>query len=641
MQIKQAPVNPNSGSVTPPDITDVQLIGGFWGTLQDLNREAIIPHALKWVNKLGWVENFDNAASGAPYRHKGREFADSEVYKLIEAMAWDSTRPGGEKHLPVIADLTKRILGAQEPDGYLHTRYGRRFQEPRYFDMTFGHELYCAGHQLQSAVAVARTNANSDYVEIARRLADHVVRMFGVSGHNEICGHACIEMGLVEFYRLTGERKYLEQAAIFVERHGEGSLPLFEFGRAYWQDRVKVRDLDVLEGHAVRALYLASAAVDVAVETQDQDLLNALVLQWDNTIAKRTYITGGMGSHHMDEAFGSDYVLPNDRSYCESCAGVASIMFSWRLLLATGEKKYADLIERTLYNVVATAPSREGTSFFYANTLHQRVAHTEPAFNDEGVVIRGGASGRQEWFEVSCCPPNVSRLLASLGGYVFGTQENSLNIYQYMAGRIETKADQKSVVLQVTTNFPVDGKVSIEALETPPDGITLKLRVPHWLTNQVPIEHLGPESETSGNAVFVPGEDFVELKVSTGDQISFEFELVAKYVRADDRVDASRGCVAVMRGPLVYALESTDLPDAWDLSDVYVSTGAGLITDGMDVKVHLQHVERKKEASVFDAQECHGSSEMQVVSLVPYFDWAERGASTMRVWIPEVLHEVN
>lgn len=427
MELKMAPVCPSNGLMTPPEIPEITLDGGFWGNLQDLNRKAIIPHSLKWMTNLGWVQNFVNAGTTQEYKAQGWQFADSEVYKIIEALAWDSVRPGGEVHLETIAALTAQIAGAQDPDGYLHTGFGRRFQEPRYNDMKFGHELYCAGHFLQSAVAVARTGANEQYVLVAKKLADHVVRMFNEDGYQQICGHACIELGLVEFYRLTGDRSYLDQAALFVERHGEGLLPSHEFGRAYWQDHEKVRDSDVLSGHAVRALYLAAAAVDVAVENDDQELLTALEVQWANTVAKRTYITGGMGSHHMDEAFGEDYVLPNERSYCETCAGVASIMFSWRLLLATGDTKYADLIERTLYNVIAVAPSDEGTAFFYANTLHQRNEHVEPAFNEDGVVIRGGAAGRQPWFEVSCCPPNLARLLASLGSYVFTTTADGIS----------------------------------------------------------------------------------------------------------------------------------------------------------------------------------------------------------------------
>jgi DUF1680 family protein len=324
---KSLPVAPSrfaaAAVLQPLPVSAVGLEGGFWGHLQDLNRQAIIPHAASWMKRLEWLGNFEQAAAGGKYEHRGREFADSEIYKLIEAISWDQAAGESSGLEEILKEFVEKLAAAQDPDGYLHTLFGRPWQQPRYSDFKWGHELYCFGHLIQAAVADYRATREEKLLGIARKVADHVCTMFGVDGLNRICGHAEVEMALVELYRVTGERRYLDQASLFVERRGTGTLPLFEFGQAFWQDDMPVRAASVLRGHAVRALYLAAGAVDVAVETADFELLEALKLQWDKTVAHRTYITGGMGSHHMDEAFGDDFVLPPDRSYCETCAGVA------------------------------------------------------------------------------------------------------------------------------------------------------------------------------------------------------------------------------------------------------------------------------------------------------------------------------
>jgi DUF1680 family protein len=257
----------------------------------------------------------------------------------------------------------------------------------------------------QAAVAGARTGAAPGLLDIATRLADHICVQFADEG---FCGHPEVETGLVELYRVTGERRYLDQAAKFVARRGHRTLPEHEFGWQYFQDAVPVRIGKVFHGHAVRALYLAAGAVDVAVETGDDELLQVVAGQFDRTLARRTYITGGMGSRHLDESFGDDFVLPPDRSYSETCASVATIHLAHRLLLATGETRYGDIVDRVLHNVIATAVADDGRSFFYANTLHQRVP-TEPVSEDK-VRLRFGGGARASWFEVSCCLNNVARL---------------------------------------------------------------------------------------------------------------------------------------------------------------------------------------------------------------------------------------
>lgn len=428
------------------------------------------------------------------------------------------------------------------------------------------------------------------------------------------------EVALVELFRTTGDRRYLDQASVFVERRGTGTLPLFEFGTAYWQDDIPVRQATVLRGHAVRALYLAAGAVDVAVETGDDELLRALIEQWDNTVARRTYLTGGMGSHHMDEAYGDDFVLPPDRSYCETCAGVASIMFSWRLLLATGEAKYADLIERTLYNVIATSPSEDGTAFFYANTLHQRTEHTPPPLNEDGVVIRGGASGRQAWYEVSCCPPNVARTLASLGSYIATGTASAIQIHQFAAARI--RIDDTALVVE--TEYPSTGTIRVTAAEASDDGVAVSLRVPGWAKGAV-LEHRH-ETITVDADAYTPS-----VVLRAGESLTLGLPLDVRVTVPDDRIDAIRGTVAFERGPEVFALESVDLPNGVALEDVRVSAEAAY--DGETVTVAATSVRRDDADWPFGVDGAESVATFRA-RLVRYHRWAERGPSLMRVWIP-------
>lgn len=455
--------------------------------------------------------------------------------------------------------------------------------------------------------------------------------MFGENGMNRVCGHAEVEMGLVELARSTGEERYLEAARALIERRGRGTIPLHEFGRAFWQDDVPIREATVLRGHAVRALYLSAGACDVAVETGDEDLLDALRRQWDATVERRTYITGGMGSHHMDEAFGEDFVLPPDRSYCETYAGVAAIMLSWRLLLATGEARYADLIERVLYNVVATSPSADGRSFFYANTLHQRSAGGEPAMNDDGVAVRGGASGRQSWFEVSCCPPNLARTLESLAAYVVTDTADTIHVHQLMAGEFRTSHG----VLRIDTDYPRTGRVVIDHSGCP--GAHVAVRIPSWADGAALLAGDRSVPAWPGGYALVEGEEPV---------IVLELPMEPRLTAPDPRVDAVRGCVAVELGPEVLALESTDLLAGWSLDEARLVRGARPVLDGDEVRIAMRRLDLETPGCAHRSAGTAASTaapavpgndrESAEVRLVRYHDWGERGASTMRIWIPVV-----
>ncbi|MGC9500244.1 glycoside hydrolase family 127 protein [Streptomyces sp. WG7] len=633
------PVQPSRSALRPLGLDATAITGGFWGERQSVNAAATLAHCQDWLERAGWTGNFRHAVTGTLARaRRGREFSDSEVYKLLEALVWEAARQTDDDARAELQarcdELSATVAAAQEPDGYLNTRFGRPGQPPRYSDLEWGHELYCYGHLIQAGVAQLRTRGGGPLARTAIRAADHVCATFGADGAG-ICGHPEIETALAELARATGEPLYLEQARLFIERRGHGTLADIEFGRAYYQDDTPVRDADTLRGHAVRALYLACGATDVAAETGDGELLAAVERQWERTVARRTYITGGMGAHHRDESFGEDHVLPADRAYAETCAGVASVMLSWRLLLATGRARYADLIERTLYNVIAASPAQDGRAFFYTNTLHQRTAGTVPAADRPSPRAESGL--RAPWFAVSCCPTNVARTLALLPAYLASTDGGGIQIHQYAPARIEAEAVPGAgrVTLGVHTDYPYDGRVRVvvEAPATPGREWTLSLRVPGWG---------GPRTawlvEPDGTRRQVgPGTVHVSRAFEAGDEVLLELPDAPRFVRPDPRIDAVRGCVAVERGPLVYCAESADLPEGADVSHVLVDPHAAPRNEGRTVRVTgtvAGHVDSDWPYAPEDEAHPDPTPAFGELTLIPYHTWANRGPATMRVWLP-------
>lgn len=612
-----SPVVPLRGRLRPLGLDEVRITGGFWADRQAVNGSATLAHIESRLESEGWLPNFDLAVVGTlPEGRRGREFSDSEVYKFLEALAWEIGRTDAAADDELerrFRAVVARVAAAQEPDGYLNTMFGRPGQEARWTQLQWGHELYCLGHLFQAAVARVRTRPDADdgLIDIARRAADLVCDEFGADGRDAICGHAEVEAGLLELGRALGEQRYVDQAALFVERHGRGSLGEIEWGRAYFQDDVPVRDAEALRGHAVRANYLSAAAADVATDLDDSALLEALRRQWDRTVERRTYVTGGQGSHHQDEAFGEDWELPPDRAYSETCAGIGSIMFSWRLLLATGEERYADLIERTLFNVVATSPGDDGRSFFYANTLHQRTPGT-PA-DPDATSPRASSSLRAPWFEVSCCPPNVARTFASLAAYVATADDDGVQLHQYAPSSVRTRlADGTVVALDVSTGYPADGRVRITVQEDA--RFTLTLRVPGWAEGAL-VRVLSGDGESSEPAR--PGAVSVRRSYRAGDVVELALPIVPRVTSPHPMVDAVRGSVAIERGPEVLALESIDLG-----ADVGEAVAAG---DPID-----------RDGVVVLPVRSRSTGEVVEAPLVAYHDWARRGPSTMRVWVPTV-----
>jgi uncharacterized protein len=626
--LRGGPVQPSRSTLRPLSSTEIHLTGGFWSEKVELNAKVILDHCESWMESIGWTVNFDRAAQGTvAVEHSGIEFVDSEIYKLLEAMAWELGRSDDPALAGRYDSLVARVASAQEPDGYLHTSFGRDGQPARYSNLEWGHELYCFGHLIQAAVARLRSGVDDELPAVARRLADHIYTEFGPTGRIAVCGHPEIEVALAEFGRATGDERYRELARLFVERRGTGTLGPISHGPEYFQDDMPVRDATVLRGHAVRALYLAAGALDVAVDSDDTELHDAIATQWSNTVARRTYITGGMGSHHQDEGFGEDYELPADRAYSETCAGIASIMLSWRLLLDDGDPRYADLIERTLLNNVLASPRADGKAFYYANTLQQR--HEGRVPSETEATDRAEAGLRAPWFWVSCCPTNVARMLASAELYFATASDTGVQLHQYGTYSVDTMLpDGRRVVINVESGYPFDGTVRATIGGDEAVAFALTMRIPAWSVAAATLVVAGQSSQATGRTVTI------ERTFSPGDIVELTLAMNPRFVEPHPRIDAARGQIAIERGPLVLCLESTDLPDGIDTEHVVLERADGLTDLADGASVALRGVVDVNKQWPYASTEFKTVSQSFTADLHPYFSWANRGPSTMRVWIP-------
>ncbi len=622
-----APVRTDTSALRPLGLTDVTLGPGFWGDRQQRNRTATMPHVAASLETAG---NFANlravVAGGGP--HQGMLFADSDVYKWLEALGWSGADPAA------VAATTELLAAAQDDDGYLDTYFQLGMGAGRWTDLPFGHELYCLGHLIQAAVADVRGTGATALLDVARRFADLAWSTFGPDGVPGVPGHPEVETALVELYRETRDERYLTLAGLFLDRRGHGLLGPGRFGSAYYQDDVPVRSARIMRGHAVRALYLATGMLDVYVETGDRSLLDAVVAQWDTAVATQTYLTGAHGSRHTDESFGEPYELPPDRAYAETCAGIASVMLCWRLLLITGEGRYADDLERALYNVVAASTSDDGKHFYYVNPLQVRGAgpdgdpHESPEGGSGGPAVRTGI-GRQPWFDCACCPPNLLRLLASLHCYVATVSGDGAQVHLYCAGSFDTTLpDGRAVGFDVATDYPSSGRVTVTITRTDGSPWSLSLRIPGWSRHTSVSAPDATRADARGYAVLT-------RPWRVGDVVTLDLDLSPQVVRPHPRIDAVRGCVAFTRGPLVYCLEQVD--QSADLLDVAVSSDVLPRVGDRDGRaaLELDGVARTPTDDQPYSSSPHPVAERPVTLVaIPYHAWANREPGAMRVWVP-------
>ncbi len=595
-----------------------ELRDSFWSPRLDTLRKVTLPTQFTHMEETGRIENFRRASGSSDQPHQGFVFNDSDVYKWLEAASLLSPpRPrggagggvggvGGDALPNQIETLTHLILSAQQPDGYLNTAFLFDEAPNRWTNIRDKHELYCAGHFIEAVLAAQ----DDELLAAATRLADLICGTFGDEPGKiaSTPGHPEIEIALIKLYRATGDPRYLAQARYFIDARGHGLIG----GQAYHQDHVPFRDLDKMAGHAVRALYLNTAAADLYAETGDPTLLETLTRLWERTYQRQVYLTGGLGARHSGESFGEDYELPNATAYSETCAAVAAIFWNWRMLLITADARYADALEMTLYNAALSGISLDGDKYFYTNPLASEGTHR-----------------RAHYFNCACCPPNLARLLASLPQYFVTTSENAVWLHLYAAGEFRLPSFHATIA----THYPWDGHVRI-TIDTA-SQTTLRLRVPGWTLGDARISVNGDPRELHPEPVEGPG--YIELTNhwAAGDHIDLNFPMPPRFIASHPAVIENIGRIALARGPLIYCVESND-PHPERL---VVDTSAPVQEIPANGLIHLALQAAVTPASGAWANELYRTHprpepvEGQTVNAIPYFAWANGAPASMRVWL--------
>jgi len=608
------------------------LTGGFWGRWVGDVARAAIGHQYTMLEESDRFSRFRYAGGRTSERPSKSLyiFDDSDVYKWLEACGYYLSRRKDTELRGILENIIYDIISAQDDDGYLFTPYYGR-PEMRWKNLAFDHELYCAGHLIQAAIALHRSIGEERLFSTALRFADLITDTFKPDGVRGVCGHPEIEMALVELYRETGERRYLETAEFFINERGKDLLrptpddilnsTLYRVlgGPEYFVDHKPVRELDEMTGHAVRALYLNCGATDVFIESGDKSLWDAMERLWHNFIEKKIYVTGGAGSRYVSEAFGEDYELPNERAYAETCAAIASFMWNWRMLLASGEARFADVMELTLYNSILSGISLDGTKYFYMNPL-----------------ASNGGYERSAWFPCACCPPNIARLLASLPGYFYSASRSGLWINLYGSSKLSMNIDGVDVGVSQETDYPWSGEVKIRVDTDEPVEFSIHVRVPGW---------------TSGSLIKVDGRAFrpmpstyleIKRKWRGSSVIKASFPLRVDLNAAHPYVRNNISQVSIKRGPVVYCLESID--NKADPRNIVITRESrfrerfdGDLLGGL-VKIYFtaSTINMKRWSRIlYSRVDGPPLSNRKIrATAIPYYAWANRGASVMTTWIP-------
>lgn len=627
--------------LVPVSFANVTIKDGFWSPRIDVNRTRTIPHEYKQCKETGRIDAFalDWKPGKEPTPHY---FWDSDVAKWIEAASYSLVTHPDPQLEALLDEVIEKIASAQQEDGYLNVYFTVVEPEKRWKNLGMWHELYCAGHLMEAAVAHYEATGKRRLLDVICRYADYIDSVFGPGPYKrDGCpGHEEIELALVKLFRVTGNRRYLELSKFFIDQRGQ--KPSFfqkemenlspeeaqtnrhffvqgdKFDTSYCQDHLPVREQSEVVGHAVRAMYLYAGMADVAVETGDEELLVACRRLWDNVCRRRMYVTGGIGPSRHNEGFTKDYDLPNETAYAETCAAIGLVFWNHRMLHVDGDARYADIVERALYNGVLSGVSLDGKKFFYENPL-----------------ASSGNHHRQEWFDCACCPPNIARLIASLGGYIYSEAPEDAYIHLFIAGEAKLHVGDTQVTLRQEGNYPWDGRIQVEVNPEKPVEFGLNLRIPGWCQSAT--------LQVNGKAVDVPavmrlGYARICRKWQAGDLIELNLAMPVERVEAHPAVSQTAGCVALQRGPIVYCLEQVDNPvplhrivlprdaklqaiyDKDLLGGVVKLEGEALLVDDSDWNGELYRF-RPAQMKPFR------------ITAIPYYAWDHREPGEMRVWI--------
>jgi len=526
----------------PVPVQAVRLEDDFWAPRLETLRKVTLPSQYRICEETGRLFNFRRAAGKEKGDFQGYFFNDSDVYKWIEAVAFALAYEQDEKLWNLAQGLIEDIVAAQDPEGYLNTYFTFEKREKRWTNLRDMHELYCAGHLFQAAIAYYRATKERKLLEASCRFADYISEVFGPGRHPGTCGHPEIEMALVELFRTTGKKSYLDLAQFFLDQRGRGILG----GSPYFIDHKPFRDLTEIVGHAVRSLYLNCGATDLYMETGEKEIWEALLRLWKSMAFHKIYVTGGVGSRREGEAFGAEYELPSAQAYAETCAAIANVMWNWRMLLASGNGAFADMMELALYNGALSGISLDGLGYFYVNPLADRGMHR-----------------RQTWFPCACCPPNIARLLASIPGYFYSISKDGVWVHLYARSTAHLLFEDMPLTIIQRTEYPWKGLVELILKPWDERLFSLYLRIPGWC-RQPGLRINGAPAE----APLIPGS-YVELRRTwkDGDKIRLSLPMPVQRILCNPMVSENADRVALKRGPIIYCLEQADNPgvDVWNI----------------------------------------------------------------------------
>ena len=608
----------------------VTIQRGFWSPRREINVSKSIPSMHDLLEANGRMDNFRRLVGKSKAAQHGPVFSDSDVYKWTEAVGF-ALQSGDLPDLRAKAEKAiNEVIAVQEPNGYLNTYYvdDRRALRMQTQTQTTGHELYNIGHMLQGAIAYYRATGDRKLLDAGIRFVDDfLIPSYGAAPKQPIVsGHPEIEMGLIELYRTTGDKRHLDLAGYILQ--GDTRLQLPEHRTIYMYSGTPFSSRTKLEGHAVRAMYACCGATDYFMETGDSSYWKTLNTLWDDLTSSKMYVTGGVGSRSDGEAFGDAYELPNFRAYGESCAAIGNMMWNWRMLAATGDAKFTDVIERALYNGINSGMSLDGVLYCYRNPL---------AFDPST-----GDKIRNEWYDVTCCPPNLERIFASLPGYFYSTSKDGIYAHLYDNSELDWHLEEGTgLKVGQKTNYPWDGKIEITVTPERASDFTFFLRIPGWVERAQGTVNNQPVTGAK------PGEYLaVSRRWSPGDVIRLQLDMAPQVVQGNPRIADDTGRVAAQRGPLIYCLEELDQPSGVVLSDVALDLGTDSAeafqsktqADLLGGVVVLQHLgvayERTAAESALYSRYSGKSPKTRKVSLkfIPYYAWANRHPTSMQVW---------
>ena len=580
------------------DFSHVKIEDVFWSPRLEKHITATLPVCIDQIeNQTGRIRNFENAAKGEG-EHSGIFFDDSDVYKALEGMAYTLVNHPDPVLEQKADEWIDKFAAAQQPDGYINTCYTLTGLDKRWSNMD-KHDMYCAGHMTEAAVAYYQATGKRKLLDVAIRMADHMMSVFGPGKRDWVPGHEEIELALVKLYQVTGEQKYLDFANWLLEERGHGFGSMGDEGTwnpIYYQDDKPVKEMSDIAGHAVRCMYLYCGMADVAALKHDTAYIAAMNRLWDDVVLRNMYVTGGIGSSKHNEGFTEDYDLPNLEAYCETGASVGMVFWNLRMNQFTGDSKYIDVLERSMYNGALAGISLSGDRFFYVNPLESKGDHH-----------------RQAWYGCACCPSQISRFLPSIGNYLYGTSKEAIWVNLYIGSTATIPLDRGEIILKQETRYPWDGAVKLTVQTATPLQKEIRLRVPGWC-KQYRLAVNGQPTEAAAEK----GYAVLDRTWQAGDEITLDMEMPVEQVAADPRVKADEGKRAIQRGPLVYCMEEIDNKATY-------------------AKAELS--EQTQFQTTFDASLLGGivridaTTEGQTLHLIPYYSWNNREAGQMKVWM--------